>query len=228
MFRRKLFKGIETEEQYFGKYTNWYIFAKKIGMSKSERTKKYIIEKSAPIFNTKGFAGTSLSDLTEATGLTKGSIYGNFENKEEIAIHVFTYGVGRMKQAIEDKLNSVAQPSYKIFAFLDFFLEYVFEPPVSGGCIILNTAVEADDNQPVLKKHVSERLTSLIKYIQSLLEETSIDWQAQKNQNPESLAYAIFSSIEGAVMIARVQNNIRPMQEIVSYWKRQLKQLETQ
>jgi AcrR family transcriptional regulator len=63
-------------------------------MSKSERTKNYIIEKAAPIFNTKGFAGTSLSDLTEATGLTKGSIYGNFENKEEIAIQVFKYSIG--------------------------------------------------------------------------------------------------------------------------------------
>ncbi|QHT67701.1 TetR/AcrR family transcriptional regulator [Rhodocytophaga rosea] len=197
-------------------------------MSKSERTKKFIIEKAAPIFNTKGFAGTSLSDLTEATGLTKGSIYGNFENKEEIAIHVFKYGVARMKQAMEIKLDTVAQPSQQIYAFLDFFLEYVFEPPVSGGCIILNTAVEADDNQPVLKKHVSQQLTSLIKYVQSLLEGTSIDWEQKYEYKPETLSYAIFSSIEGAVMISRVQNNIRPMQQVVSYWKKQLKQLETQ
>jgi AcrR family transcriptional regulator len=197
-------------------------------MSKSERTKNYIIEKAAPIFNTKGFAGTSLSDLTEATGLTKGSIYGNFENKEEIAIQVFIYSIGRMKQAMEAKLDLVAEPSYKIFAFLDFFLEYVFEPPVSGGCILLNTAVEADDNQPALKKYVSRQLTSLIQYVKSLLEETSIDWQGQKEYEPEILAYAIFSSIEGAIMIARTQNNIRPMQQVVSYWKRQLKQLENQ
>lgn len=48
---------------------------------KSERTRQFIIEKVAPIFNRKGYAGTSLSDLTEATGLTKGAIYGNFKKQ---------------------------------------------------------------------------------------------------------------------------------------------------
>jgi TetR/AcrR family transcriptional regulator, transcriptional repressor for nem operon len=197
-------------------------------MSKSERTKKFIIEKAAPIFNIKGFAGTSLSDLTEATELTKGSIYGNFESKEEIAVEAFKYSIARMRQAIQAKTDTAAHSSYKIYSFLDFFLEYVFDPPVSGGCILLNTAVEADDNQLTLKKHVSQHLTSLIKYVQSLLEETSINWEIHQEYNSEALAYTIFSSIEGAIMMSRVQNSIRPMQEVVKYWKKQIKQLEDQ
>ena len=47
-------------------------------ISKSDRTKQFIVEKTAPVFNEKGYAGTSLTDLTNATRLTKGSIYGNF------------------------------------------------------------------------------------------------------------------------------------------------------
>ena len=58
-------------------------------MSKAEKTRQFIIEKTAPIFNKKGFAGTSLSDMTEATGLTKGSIYGNFADKDEVAMAAF-------------------------------------------------------------------------------------------------------------------------------------------
>lgn len=50
-------------------------------MSKAERTKQFIIEKTAPIFNAKGYMGTSMNDIMNATGLTKGSIYGNFETK---------------------------------------------------------------------------------------------------------------------------------------------------
>ena len=55
-------------------------------MSKAEKTKQHIIEKTATLFNTKGYISTSLSDITQVTGLTKGSIYGNFENKDEVAI----------------------------------------------------------------------------------------------------------------------------------------------
>ncbi len=60
-------------------------------MNKAERTRHFIIEKAAPIFNTKGYAGTSLSDMTEATGLTKGSIYGNFADKDEVALACFEH-----------------------------------------------------------------------------------------------------------------------------------------
>jgi len=51
--------------------------------TKAEQTRQLIVEKTAPIFNVKGYAGTSVSDMTKATGLTKGSVYGNFANKAE-------------------------------------------------------------------------------------------------------------------------------------------------
>jgi len=68
---------------------------------KSDRTRALIVEKSASLFNRKGFHGTSLSDIMEATGLTKGGIYGNFKReglnkkgvKEEIALAAFEYNV---------------------------------------------------------------------------------------------------------------------------------------
>jgi TetR/AcrR family transcriptional repressor of nem operon len=71
-------------------------------MSKAEHTKAFIIEKVAPVFNKKGYAGTSLSDMTAATGLTKGSIYGNFENKDEVAVAVYEYNARRLSEAQKD------------------------------------------------------------------------------------------------------------------------------
>ena len=60
-------------------------------MTKSEKTRRFIIEQSAAIFNKKGIAGTSISDLMESTKLAKGGIYGNFNSKEEIIVEVFDY-----------------------------------------------------------------------------------------------------------------------------------------
>ena len=72
-------------------------------MSKADRTKQYIIEKTACIFNTKGYAGTSINDLIAATGLTKGSIYGNFENKDQVALAAFDYNFERLVAYIRVK-----------------------------------------------------------------------------------------------------------------------------
>ena len=69
--------------------------------NKSERTKNMISAKASILFNKKGFHGTSMADIMQATGLTKGGIYGNFGKvnndkigvKEEIAIEAFNYSV---------------------------------------------------------------------------------------------------------------------------------------
>ena len=72
---------------------------------KAERTTAYIIETVAPIFNRHGYIGTSMSDLTEATGLTKGAIYGNFENKEALALSAFEHNRNILLQTIDNKLD---------------------------------------------------------------------------------------------------------------------------
>ncbi|NGM90654.1 helix-turn-helix transcriptional regulator, partial [Parapusillimonas sp. SGNA-6] len=67
-------------------------------MSKSENTKQFIVEKTAPVFNTKGYAGTSMNDIMSATGLSKGCIYGNFENKDEVALAAFDYNHNKVNE----------------------------------------------------------------------------------------------------------------------------------
>jgi AcrR family transcriptional regulator len=51
--------------------------------TKSELTSEFIIKTVASVFNKKGYSGTSMADITNATGLTKGAIYGNFKDKND-------------------------------------------------------------------------------------------------------------------------------------------------
>ncbi|MEP2968608.1 TetR/AcrR family transcriptional regulator, partial [Nonlabens ulvanivorans] len=48
-------------------------------MRNPQLTKDIIIKESADLFNTKGYKATSLSDITTATGFTKGAIYKHFK-----------------------------------------------------------------------------------------------------------------------------------------------------
>ncbi|MDH3699278.1 MAG: TetR/AcrR family transcriptional regulator, partial [Flavobacteriaceae bacterium] len=74
--------------------------------SKAEKTTAYIIETVAPIFTKHGYVGTSMSALTEATGLTKGALYGNFTNKEDLALRAFDFSSNKLIEALEKPLNS--------------------------------------------------------------------------------------------------------------------------
>src|SRR6218665_3256375 len=129
-------------------------------MSKAEKTREYIIEKAAPIFNMKGYAGTSLQDLTRATGLTKGSIYGNFKNKDEVAVAVYEHSITLLDQRISAFLEPRHSMLDKLLGIADYYRQnwkQIFE---RGGCPVQNASVEADDNLGVLKKPVQNSIKS--------------------------------------------------------------------
>ena len=83
--------------------------------TKAAQTSAFIIETVAPIFNKNGYAGTSLSDITKATGLTKGAIYGNFKNKEELAVAAFNTTVKKMLRRITEHQSITNSPLEKLF-----------------------------------------------------------------------------------------------------------------
>jgi TetR/AcrR family transcriptional repressor of nem operon len=176
-------------------------------MSKAEKTREYIIEKAAPIFNMKGYAGTSLQDLTEATGLTKGSIYGNFKNKDEVAVAVYEYSIRMLDQRITAFLESRHSMTAKLVGITEYYRlnwRQIFE---KGGCPVQNASVEADDNLSVLKKPVQNSIKNWAKGITLVIEKGQRKGEFKKSIDAEEYAYAIITLLEGGIMLAKIMNN---------------------
>jgi AcrR family transcriptional regulator len=193
-------------------------------MKKSLRTKQFIIEKTAVLFNTKGFEGTTLQDLTSSTGLTKGAIYGNFKDKEEIAVEAFKYAVTRSRQLVRDEMDKQHSFKKKALAFLEFYARFVFMPPVAGGCPILNTAIEVDDYRTHMRKAVMKEAQEVIASIENILEQGIQAAEFKKEMRAREVAVVLFCSIEGALMMARLERSDEAMKYIVQYGKTILNQ----
>jgi AcrR family transcriptional regulator len=194
-------------------------------VTKGERTRQTIIEKTAPLFNSKGYVGTTLSDLTEITGLTKGSLYGNFNDKDEIAREAFLYSVRKVKEMVRQKLSEVSTNKKKLIALLEFYAAYVFKPPVAGGCPLLNTAIEADDHHTEMRKYVSRELIDTITFIDSLLRKGVKAGEFMPGIRTREIAFTLFCSVEGALMFARVERSQEPMDIIVRHCKKILESI---
>jgi TetR/AcrR family transcriptional repressor of nem operon len=174
-------------------------------LSKSERTRRFIIETTAPIFNTKGYEGTSMSDLTEATGLTKGSIYGNFENKEEVALAAFDHNHSIIKKMITDKIAQAHTYHDKLMVYATVYHSFTRRSGfVKGGCPVLNTAIEADDTNPPLRDKAANAIQSWRKSIINLIKAGVTQGEFKDGIDYEQTALSIIALIEGGVMIAKV------------------------
>jgi TetR/AcrR family transcriptional repressor of nem operon len=196
-------------------------------MSKSERTRRFIIERTAPVFNMYGFEGASLSLLQEVTGLTKGSLYGNFSDKEEIAIEAFRYSMERVREFVGARIEKQKTAKKKLIALLSFYAGYVFDPPIKGGCPLLNNAVQADDHHTFMKKTVAREINMTISFIAGLLDEGKNAGEFKNDFRSTDLATVLFASVEGALMVSRVSSSDAPMKAVVKYCKNILDSIST-
>lgn len=176
-------------------------------LSKAERTRQFIIETTSGIFNTKGYAGTSMSDITEATGLTKGSIYGNFENKEEVALCVFDYNHDKVSDAIKQRMDKVKTYHDKLMVYAQVYDQYMRGVFPKGGCPILNTAIEADDTNGLLKARAAKAVTGWKKKIEDLMQAGVEAGEFKAGFDHNQIALSIIALIEGGIMIAKTTDS---------------------
>ena len=194
-------------------------------MTKADKTRQYILERTAPLFNRKGFEGTSLAELTEVTGLTKGALYGNFRDKEEIALEAFQYSIAKIREVVMRELEGALTCKEQLLLLLNFYSQYVFNPPVPGGCPLLNTAIEADDHRTSMRRVVVKELLHSINFIQNLIHRGIEKNEFRSDIDPSEIAYTFFCSVEGALMFSRVERSREPMDIIVRHCQKILDQI---
>lgn len=177
-------------------------------MTKAEKTRNKIIEQSAELFNRKGYAGTSLKDIVEETGLSKGGIYSHFSNgKEEIAVAAFHHAVKVVYGAIGRRTHVIENTIDKLKTVVFYYRENVFTPPVEGGCPIQNTSVDVGDNNPAMKKEVIAVLNDWQERIIHTLNKGIERGEIRPDIDKEEFAVYYIGAIEGGILMARAQGD---------------------
>jgi len=179
-------------------------------LRKGEQTRREIIRKAAPIFNQKGYDGTALSDLMRATGLEKGGIYRHFESKQELAgdafDHAWKVAMDTRFEGTQEIPNTVDRLKQIVRNFRDRRSGLV-----PGGCPLLNTAIDSDDGNPQLRAKARRALSSWLDRLQSIAEEGQRRREIRSDVDPVKLATLIASTLEGSLMVSRLQRKEDPL-----------------
>jgi TetR/AcrR family transcriptional repressor of nem operon len=186
-------------------------------MSKAERTKQFIIEKTATVFNEKGYAGTSINDLSHATGLSKGSIYGNFENKDEVAVAAFDYNHKSVTEYIKAQISATESSIERLLVYPNTYRNYINIPFLRAGCPILNTSTEADDTHPQLKERASNALAFWKRAVENQIKRGIARNEIRADTDPTEVAVILISLIEGAFMQAKVTGKTSELNIAMDY-----------
>jgi TetR/AcrR family transcriptional repressor of nem operon len=178
-------------------------------MKKGEATRREIIQKAAPIFNQKGYEGASLSGLMRATGLGKGGIYRHFKSKEQLAAEAFDFA---WEKAIERRLAGtevIANSVDRLKLIIRNFRERR-EGLVPGGCPLLNTAVDSDDGNLVLRAKAKRALRSWLDRLSAIVVAGQKKGEIKAGVDAGALANLIVMTLEGSLMLRRLQKDEAP------------------
>ena len=193
--------------------------------TKGEKTRRRIVERAAGVFNTKGYFGSSMTDLVREIGLEKGGIYNHFASKEELALEAFDYAVGTMQERFQAALEGKEGALERLFAVVDVLGGLAEDPPVAGGCPVLNTAVESDDAHMELKARAREAMNGWLRLIGSIIKEGVRNGELRPGTDARETASVVVATLEGAVMLSRLYDDPAYMNRSVGHLKEHLRSL---
>jgi AcrR family transcriptional regulator len=190
-------------------------------MGKAERTEQFIIEKAAPIFNSKGISGTTIDDILSATKLAKGGLYRRFENKNAITTASVDYLFEKLtNEALAINLREKTATS-KILAFFELYRNPL-TPFIEGGCPMLNFGVDTDDTDPLIKGKVKRMIELTIGLFADILRQGIANGELSDQLDSENFSLKMLIMLEGAMMVSRVLGSNKPMHQIVSMLQAEL------
>jgi AcrR family transcriptional regulator len=194
-------------------------------MSKAQETRDRIIQQAAELFSLRGYAGSSMSDVMQATGLQKGGIYNHFKSKDELALAAFDYAHQLVSQRYQASLRGKRHAVDRLLSMLELYEQFLANPPLPGGCPILNTAVESDDTHPALRDRVQRALDAWRNLIHRIVQKGCDRGEIGSSTNPEQVSTVLIALLEGAIMMSKLYEDPIYLQRAIGHLKEYVRSL---
>jgi AcrR family transcriptional regulator len=192
-------------------------------MSKGEETKERILHQAARLFNTRGYAGASISDIMQVTGLKKGGIYNHFQSKDDLALQAFDYAVDLIKQRYRGALKNKRDAVERLQGIISVFQANIENPAIEGGCPLLNTAVESDDAHPILRKRAQMVMDDWRDMVCKVIQKGISRGEIRTDVNPDEVATVMITLLEGAVMMSKLYDDGIHLQRAINHLNNYIK-----
>lgn len=160
------------------------------------------LHKAMSVFWHKGYEGTSLVDLLNATGLSKSSLYNTFGGKHELFLAAFdSYRLERVREM--DLILNQGLAREAIEAFFRMILADAEAPEFCRGCMSINQAVEMAPRDPEVRKRVQTDFQSIEDALANTVVRGRKDGSIKSTKNERDIAQLLVVAFPGLQVLVR-------------------------
>ena len=189
---------------------------------KKEYDRKEVLEAATLVFWTKGYQGTSISDLVAATELNKHSMYAEFGNKEGLYIECLNTYANDIQKYIYNMLTREPLGLHNIEEFLRNRVDYAASKDCIG-CMVVNSTVEKElieaEAFELTQKHFSAHEELIVNCFKAAQEKGEVS----KESDPEILAKYVLNFASGLMVLGKTKQKKETLESMLEIMMATLK-----
>lgn len=166
------------------------------------------------VFQTRGYEGTSLIDLLEGTGLSRGSLYKAFGDKRTLFLTALdrytTENMGHLRRALAE-----GRPCDAIRSALLAIAKTSALAKGERGCLAVGSATEMASKDAAVKKHLKQTFSRMQSHLREAIERGQISGEIPKHHGADALSRFLLCIIEGMGVLGKTGRTEKDMFEIV-------------
>ena len=161
------------------------------------------LEKAMEVFWAKGYEATSMTDLTTAMGINKGSLYNAYGGKEKLFIKALSkYDAERHRKTLAT-LDAMENPVEAIAFLFDALIEQSQSDRDRKGCLLVNTALELPAHNEKVSTLVASSLEEIESFFRRQIARARTRAQLPDNVDPDATAKGLLALVMGLRVLAR-------------------------
>ncbi|MBL4751920.1 MAG: TetR/AcrR family transcriptional regulator [Amylibacter sp.] len=162
-----------------------------------------VIARAIKVFWHKGYAASSMADLTKAMGINKGSLYNAFGSKKKLFVRALQQYDRDRTQRTLSKMYAKEAPLDAINGLFDHVINHNCSNPDNKGCLLVNTALDFPHHDADIQKMVTKSLDNLKDFFEANIIRGQSDGSIPAHIDPQTTAHVLRSLIVGLQVLSR-------------------------
>ena len=190
------------------------------------RPRQFVIEDAVHdamhVFWTRGYHATSLTDLLEGTGLSKGSLYKAFGDKKSLFLKALDHYAEEGLEELDQALAAPGSVKAAIRAALTIYVPLSAGNAGSRGCMVMATAAEMLPHDPEIGARVQDTFRRIQALLAGAVRRGQATGELATDQDARDVARFLTCQIEGMRLLGKVGSTRQEMAAVVEAAMRSL------
>jgi len=194
--------------------------------SQGSGTKTKLLDAALAVIRAKGYSATTVDDICDTAGVTKGAFFHYFKSKEDLAVAAADYwGIVTSALFAQAPYHNLQDPLDRLLAYVDFRKSILQGALPEFTCLLGTMVQEVYDTHPTVRDACARAMSSHAINLEAIIAEAMCKYGVHGDWTPMSLALYISGTLQGAFILAKAKNGPQVAADCVDHLRRYIELL---